>query len=175
MEIRNAYTLPRSARPYLNGGALKQVEKLTGENQELQRKLNEALETLARERVARRRAEVKALSAGATLEEMKKDESRTMRNVIDVVCTVWNCREGDLLAPSRARRGSRPRQAAFYLCKKYCEGATFGQIGLKFRRDHTTVMHGVETAAWRITNDQAYAEKMIRAETMLGGKAAANG
>lgn len=65
--------------------------------------------------------------------------------VLEAVATHYNIRPAALKGPKRDRPVARPRQVVMYLCKTEL-GLTLEEVGgLLGGRDHTTVMHGVET------------------------------
>lgn len=73
----------------------------------------------------------------------------------------------DLHSPSRVRDVARPRQIAMYLCKKLTT-RSYPDIGRAFGgRDHTTVMHAVETIENLIARDADLAENVSLLKAML--------
>ena len=49
----------------------------------------------------------------------------------------------EMIGPKRERKINNPRQIAMYLSREMTN-ASFPEIGRKFKRDHTTIMHGVD-------------------------------
>ena len=59
----------------------------------------------------------------------------------------------------RARNVARPRQIAMYLAKQLTS-RSLPEIGRKFDRDHTTVMHAVRKVEELIVEDSSMAESI---------------
>ncbi len=126
----------------------------------LAEKLTAALAELQNERELRRRAEqrVKELESPVN--------GPTINAVIRAVCAVWGCSEGALVSPSRGLAACRPRHAAFLLARRLC-AMSYPEIGRRFKRDHTSVMHGADAAEHREATDPIYADKIARASALL--------
>lgn len=79
----------------------------------------------------------------------------TAQEILDAVAAYFSIKTTALKGPKRDRPIARPRQVVMYLCKTEL-GATLDDIGgLLGGRDHTTVMHGVETITRELsTNDR---------------------
>ena len=56
----------------------------------------------------------------------------------------YNISIKDLQSRSRKRAISFPRQVAMYLCRKHTD-SSLADIGKKFNRDHSTVLHAIKT------------------------------
>ena len=54
----------------------------------------------------------------------------------------FKIKHSDLVGKSRARQVNYPRQLAMYLCRQILD-VPYNEIGKKFNRDHSTVMHAV--------------------------------
>ena len=65
----------------------------------------------------------------------------------------------ELQSSRRARTVARPRQVAMYLAKQLTS-RSLPEIGRKFDRDHTTVMHAVRKVEELIIEDQSLAENI---------------
>ena len=75
----------------------------------------------------------------------KHDKRVPPQEVLDVVAAYYSIKPTTIKSPKRDRPIARPRQIIMYLCKTEL-GLTLEDIGgLLGGRDHTTVMHGVET------------------------------
>lgn len=70
----------------------------------------------------------------------------------------------DLVGPRRCRKFARPRQLAMYLAWSKTQ-KTYPQIGRAFRRDHTTIMHGVRVIRDRLAAGDT---DLIEAAASLG-------
>lgn len=79
----------------------------------------------------------------------------THEGIVAIVCERFGLRPEDLTSPRRSRHIALPRHVAMYLCRRLL-GASFPYLGQLFRRDHTTVMHGVSTIEQRVKQDAAF-------------------
>jgi len=69
----------------------------------------------------------------------------TIENIQQVVAKYYNLNIDDLISTSRLRKLVRPRQIAMYIARDITSYSLI-EVGKKFgRRDHTTVMHAVES------------------------------
>ncbi|MBI5619370.1 chromosomal replication initiator protein DnaA [Candidatus Gottesmanbacteria bacterium] len=69
----------------------------------------------------------------------------SLQEMLEVVASVFNTKPTALKGPKRDRPIARPRQVFMYLCRVEL-GLTLDDIGGALGgRDHTTIMHGVET------------------------------
>jgi len=62
-------------------------------------------------------------------------------DIIREVATAFGVQLNHLLGRQRVRRLVQPRHVAMFLVRKHT-GASFPEIGRRFRRDHTTIQHG---------------------------------
>lgn len=84
--------------------------------------------------------------------------------VTEIVCAVWGVRFSRVMSAERTRRVAYPRNAAFLILRERT-GASLTPIGKFFKRDHTTVMHGLQVARrlaaedpeWKANYDHACA------------------
>ena len=66
----------------------------------------------------------------------------TVEDIQKEVEQVYKIKHSDLVGPARDRSITYPRQIAIYLCRQLLD-LPFNDIGKKFNRDHTTIMHSV--------------------------------
>lgn len=92
--------------------------------------------------------------AGAAVHgETKSTKRVSPQNILEIVASHFEVKTTGLKGPKRDRPLARPRQLFMYLCKTEL-GLTYSEIGgLIGNRDHTTVMHGVETIAHELSNN----------------------
>jgi chromosomal replication initiator protein len=85
----------------------------------------------------------------------KHDKRVPPQEVLNVVAGYYSIKPSTIKSPKRDRPIARPRQIIMYLCKTEL-GLTLEDIGgLLGGRDHTTVMHGVETITQELSvNDR---------------------
>ena len=75
-------------------------------------------------------------------------------------------RLSEMVSPRRARTVARPRQVAMYLAKQLTS-RSLPEIGRKFARDHTTVIHAVNKVSELIGKDAGFAEDVELLRRML--------
>jgi hypothetical protein len=69
-----------------------------------------------------------------------------VEDIVRAVCTEFEVKRAKLLSVRRTKDVVAPRQIAFSLCK-YLTLRTLPEIGRRFGRDHTTVLHGIRKMA----------------------------
>jgi chromosomal replication initiator protein len=73
------------------------------------------------------------------------------------VCEASGVRMIEMSSHRRARSVARPRQVAMYLARELTP-LSLPQIGRRFDRDHTTVLHACRTIAALVAADSRFAE-----------------
>lgn len=73
-----------------------------------------------------------------------KRMSEMVHSVIYEVCNIWNVKIEDLISPKRKRDMVYAR--FFCYLKLRHMGVTYTEIGRRFKRDHTSVMAGIDAA-----------------------------
>ncbi len=92
---------------------------------------------------------LRAYDRRVTIDEIKKK-----------VAEHYGLKTADLESPNRQRSIVRPRQIAMFLARKLTP-RSYPEIGRRFgNRDHTTVMHAVETIDRLTTMDPAFADEV---------------
>lgn len=76
----------------------------------------------------------------------------------------------DLQSTRRSRNIARPRQIAMYLAKKIT-GKSLPELGRKFMKDHTTVMHAIRKVDELISSDPKFKEEVEKHKNTLSGNA----
>lgn len=87
------------------------------------------------------------------------DRKTTIDEIQKKVAEHFNISVKELQSSRRARTVARPRQIAMYLAKQLTS-RSLPEIGRKFDRDHTTVMHAVRKIEELIIEDTALAENV---------------
>lgn len=87
------------------------------------------------------------------------DRKTTIDEIQKKVAEHFNISVKELQSSRRARTVARPRQVAMYLAKQLTS-RSLPEIGRKFDRDHTTVMHAVRKVEELIIEDQSLAENI---------------
>jgi chromosomal replication initiator protein len=87
------------------------------------------------------------------------DRKTTIDEIQKKVAEHFNISVKELLSSRRARTVARPRQVAMYLAKQLTS-RSLPEIGRKFDRDHTTVMHAVRKVEELIIEDASLAENI---------------
>ena len=85
-----------------------------------------------------------------------------------VVCDYFSLRPADLASRRRSRHVATPRQVAMYLCRRHLQ-ASFPQIGERFSRDHSTVIHAVDVTTQRLKSDESLRATVDQLERTLRG------
>lgn len=87
------------------------------------------------------------------------DRKTTIDEIQKKVAEHFNISVKELQSSRRARTVARPRQVAMYLAKQLTS-RSLPEIGRKFDRDHTTVMHAVRKVEELIVEDPTLAENI---------------
>src|SRR5438046_1449762 len=77
----------------------------------------------------------------------KPNEIRVDR-VIGETASYFHLQASDILGASRLRRITRARQTAMHLARRLTD-LSFGEIGMCFDRDHTTIVHADQVVVQR--------------------------
>ncbi|QCE33852.1 chromosomal replication initiator protein DnaA [Acetobacteraceae bacterium] len=105
-------------------------------------------------------------------QDILKDMLRAHERIIGVdeikkiVCDEWNVRLAQMNGKQRSNKIARPRQVAMYL-SKILTRHSLPEIGKKFERDHTTVMHAITRIEQEMEKDPDFAEKVEQVQKML--------
>ncbi len=87
------------------------------------------------------------------------DKRTTIDEIQKKVAEHFNISVKEMQSSRRARTVARPRQIAMYLAKQLTS-RSLPEIGRKFDRDHTTVMHAVRKVEELIVEDSSLAENV---------------
>jgi chromosomal replication initiator protein len=96
------------------------------------------------------------------------DRRVTIEEIQKRVAEHYNIKLFDMHSARRARAVARPRQVAMYLAKQLTS-RSLPEIGRKFGRDHTTVMHAVRKVEELSHTDAGFAEDLDLLRRMLEG------
>lgn len=88
----------------------------------------------------------------ATPQDDTKRRSISPRQVVDKVAKYYNLSPKDLYGTSRVKDIKSARQVAMYLMKDQL-GLSTVKIGSEFKKDHTTIMHGIKVIETAIKTD----------------------
>ena len=94
------------------------------------------------------------------------DRKTTIDEIQKKVAEYFNISVKELQSSRRARTVARPRQIAMYLAKQLTS-RSLPEIGRKFDRDHTTVMHAVRKVEELVVEDSSLAENVDTLRRML--------
>ena len=84
-----------------------------------------------------------------------------MQEIISTVCDVLQLKESTLKSPTRLQRYVRGRHYCFLIARKHTT-LTLVDIGRALgRRDHTTVVHGLQLIPHRIKHEDAVRDEYI--------------
>lgn len=87
------------------------------------------------------------------------DRRTTIDEIQKKVAEYFNISVKEMQSSRRARTVARPRQIAMYLAKQLTS-RSLPEIGRKFDRDHTTVMHAVRKVEELVVKDKGLAENV---------------
>lgn len=91
----------------------------------------------------------------------------TPQDVLSAVADHFNLRASAIKGPKRDRPIARPRQVVMYICKTEL-GMTLDDVGgLLGGRDHTTIMHGVDTISRELSTNERLREDVEGIKTRL--------
>ena len=88
----------------------------------------------------------------ATPQEESKRRSIPPKQVVDKVAKYYNLSSKDLYGTSRTKDIKSARQVAMYLMKDQL-GLSTVKIGTEFKKDHTTIMHGIKVIETALKTD----------------------
>ena len=88
----------------------------------------------------------------ATPQEESKRRSISPKQVVDKVAKYYNLSSKDLYGTSRTKDIKSARQVAMYLMKDQL-GLSTVKIGTEFKKDHTTIMHGIKVIETALKTD----------------------
>lgn len=94
------------------------------------------------------------------------DKRTTIDEIQKKVAEHFNISVKEMQSSRRARTVARPRQIAMYLAKQLTS-RSLPEIGRKFDRDHTTVMHAVRKVEELVLEDSSLAENVDTLRRML--------
>ncbi len=117
-----------------------------------------------RQAIARIRKELLPVPKEPAPQQFVQQSYRTTGEIMTEVERYYQLNPGSISGPRRFRALTDARQIAMYLCRTVGRRA-FADIGKAIRRDHSTVMHGVESVGERIGKDPQLAAQV--AEIML--------
>ena len=94
------------------------------------------------------------------------DRKTTIDEIQKKVAEYFNISVKEMQSSRRARNVARPRQIAMYLAKQLTS-RSLPEIGRKFDRDHTTVMHAVRKVEELIVEDTSLSENVEALRRLL--------
>jgi chromosomal replication initiation ATPase DnaA len=89
-----------------------------------------------------------------------------VRQIIEAVAAEWRVTVDDILSDRRQQPIAQARQVAMWLAR-HCTLLSAPVIGRAFRRDHTTVLHGVEVVELRLGTDGELAARLADMQAEL--------
>ncbi|MBI2484988.1 hypothetical protein HYW18_02480 [Candidatus Uhrbacteria bacterium] len=88
-----------------------------------------------------------------------------VHEVFEVVCRFYNVSQADIKGPRRPRRLIEPRHVAMFFIRRGT-AMSLPQIGRIFNRDHTTVLHALESVEGNLSTNAIFKQKL----KLLAGK-----
>ena len=90
---------------------------------------------------------------------------------IKAVCSTYDVTYADILTNNRTQPLSTARQVAMFLARSLTE-ESYPAIGAKFGgRDHTTIMHGVDTVERKMKEERSCYDEVDKLSTLIKEKA----
>ena len=86
----------------------------------------------------------------------------TPHDILNVVCSYYNVRQSQLKSPVRSESLSLPRQVAMFLLRRELNMKHQEIANLLKRKDHTTIMHGVEKINKLLVKDEFFKKEIDR-------------
>lgn len=83
----------------------------------------------------------------------------TVEDIQKEVEQFYKVKHSDMVGPARDRGITYPRQIAIYLCRQLLD-LPFNDIGKKFNRDHTTIMHSVSKVEKMVITNRDVQEEL---------------
>ncbi len=108
----------------------------------------------------RLRAELAAIDGAIT--------SDCLSTISDRVARIYRVNPAELFSERRPRHVAAARQLATYLCRKMVR-ASYPAIGRYFGRDHSTVIHAVNTIEERMARDTGFRQFVEKLEGQITG------
>lgn len=93
-------------------------------------------------------------------------EGERVRQICLACANAWGIHASHIINSSRSHTYANARQAA-YLIARSTTGHSFPELGRLFRRDKTTVINGVRSAAKRLATNDLFRERFLAAMTEL--------
>ncbi|MDO4929913.1 MAG: chromosomal replication initiator protein DnaA [Bacteroidales bacterium] len=91
----------------------------------------------------------------------------TADDILSAVCQHYGLKQREIVSKSRKQNIAQARQLAMYLIHKYTD-MSYSQIGRRFGgRDHSTVLHGCNQVARRISVDKDFRHEVEALEAVL--------
>jgi chromosomal replication initiator protein len=80
--------------------------------------------------------------------------------IVDVVCEHFNVSRDDITSKRRNSEYVLPRQIIMYLCRTMTEASLQQIASVLGKKDHTTIIHGVEKIAEKVQTDEDLSNKI---------------
>lgn len=81
--------------------------------------------------------------------------------ILQAVCMETELTHGDLTCVTRNRRLAWPRHVAMYMIDRYCPSYSLKEIAYLFRRDHTSVMYGIQKTHARLLDGDTWTKTLV--------------
>lgn len=86
-----------------------------------------------------------------------KEDCVRMAKIINATSKVFNVRNDEIIGRTRNKAVASARQVVYMIARTSTE-MTLPQIGKVMKRDHTTVLYGINKASERAEKDQQFAD-----------------
>lgn len=102
--------------------------------------------------------EVNVVLAEEVLKDLISPDNKrivTVELIVDVVAEHFNISSTDILSSKKSRNIAYPRQICMYLCRELTEESLQNIASSLGRRDHSTVLHGINKITAEVTKDSS--------------------
>lgn len=90
----------------------------------------------------------------------------TVEKIISACAKAWGVSAGDVMGRSRHKGVTAARKAAMLMTRDLF-GLSYPEIGKRFGRDHSTVMHYIKSANRKLKEEPTYARRFAEAVMVL--------
>lgn len=113
-------------------------------------------------------AELRSMLA-KTIASASLNPGEPVRVIGSMVAAYYGVTWDDLRSPNRSRKAAYPRQMAMYMARELTR-RSLPDIGRRFCRDHTTVLHAMRAVKARMAQFPDVAEDIERFRSMFAAK-----
>lgn len=156
--IRDGFNLPNDAIEFVAQNINTNFRELEGAYNKIKNHLLITKDTPSKELI------MKALR---DLSISKGEEDISPRTIIDKVCSYYKIKKEDIKSESRKKNIAEPRQVCMYLLKKHSKLNLNEIASLLNKKDHTTVIHGINKIEENLLTNEILKEQISEIKTII--------